>query len=414
MSGTWRPEPGARGGARPAALLAVCLVAGLAAPLAQAGWDATVHLTAQTQRPQPDGVLDPGNRLARLPETAFAAEARLSLALEHDALRLSARPILPLAWEDDGTDRDLRHQGYLSQWQIRLGLAESVSLSLGRERLHWGPAQFRSPASPFYFDNGRDNPSRELSGVDAVKLAYTPDVGHTYTLAWVEDRGHLAAADDAWAQTWLATAERRADDWAAGAVLARAGGQAPFAGLYGQWTLDDSWLVYGEAASATRAQALESPADAALPFQVQAESPRHLTALVGASHTFASGRSLGVELLRDGHGFRQDESRAYFTRAARSPAEATLALVRRPPLLGRHYLQLVWQNSPLEDRGYWRALWSRNLDDDSNELALYLERPLGANASLYGLGVVNTGGGRREFSALTASSLLVGLRLALP
>jgi hypothetical protein len=77
----------------------------------------------------------------------------------------------------------------LSQWQLRAGLTETVALSLGREVMNWGPAQFRSPSSPFYFDNGRANPSRELSGVDAAKLAWTPDASTFLSLAWVEDSG---------------------------------------------------------------------------------------------------------------------------------------------------------------------------------------------------------------------------------
>ena len=59
-------------------------------------------------------------------------------------------------------------------------------------------------------------------------------------------------------------------------------------------------------------------------------------------------------------------------------------------------------------------MWSRNLDDAGNEWAGYYDHPLNRHLSLYALGVVNSGGPRREFAALIEHSLSVGLRLALP
>ncbi len=323
------------------------------------------------------------------------------------ALRLTLRPILR-------TESDTPSRGYLSQWQLRAPISTSTSLSLGREILNWGPAQFRSPSSPFYFDNGRSNPMRELSGVDAVKLAWTPDAKLALNLAYVLDNGDAASADDGWRHTWLLKGEWRGDDWTGGLILAQAAGHKPFYGAYAQWTLDEAWLLYGEADSATRANALVSPADPLLPFSLQTESVRHGIALLGATRTLENGQSLSLEYLHNGHGYRDAEAAAYFSRAAANPALAALALVNRPPLLGRNYLHLVWQSNQLEDGNYWRAMWSRNLDDAGNEWAGYYDHPLNRHLSLYALGVVNSGGPRREFAALIEHSLSVGLRLALP
>jgi hypothetical protein len=296
-------------------------------------------------------------------------------------------------------------------------LTETLSLSLGREVMNWGPAQFRSPSSPFYFDNGRANPSRELSGVDAAKLAWSPDANTFLSLAWVEDSGaneNATNAADAWQRTWLAKGELRGDDWTGGLILARAAGRKPFFGAYAQWTPDEAWLLYGEASSATRADALVSPSDPLLPFSLEAESARKTIGLLGATRTLENGQSLSLEYLHNSHGFSHAETTAYFSRAASNPAVAALALVNRPPLLGRNYLHLVWQSNQLEDGDYWRAMWSRNLDDSSNEWAAYNDHPLNRHLSLYALGVINSGGPRRESAALIERSLNIGLRLALP
>lgn len=373
----------------------------------RSSWDVTLHATTSATDLTEDSVLNPGNRYAGLAEHAQSAEARINLKLESDALRLTLRPILRSA-------SDTPSRGYLSQWQLRAPISNSTSLSLGREILNWGPAQFRSPSSPFYFDNGRSDPMRELSGVDAVKLAWTPDANLALNLAYVQDSGDAASVDDAWRRTWLAKGELRGDDWTGGLILARAYGRKPFYGAYVQWTLDEAWLMYGEVASATRADALVSSADPQLPFSLQAESARHGIALLGATRTFENGQSLSLEYLRNGHGYSGTEADAYFSRAAANPADAALALLNRPPLLGRHYLHLVWQSNQLEDGDYWRVMWSRNLEDASNEWAGYFEHPLDRHLSVYALGALNDGGARREFAALIENRLQIGIRLALP
>lgn len=402
--------------------LRLCLLFLSAPALADAdwrsSWDVALHATAGAARLQADSVLNPANAFALLGENSSGAEARINFKLESDVrglpIKLSLRPILRSQRTDDGTSTTSENDAYLSQWQVRAALTETVSSSLGREVMNWGPAQFRSPSSPFYFDNGRANPSRELSGVDAAKLAWTPDANRSVSLAYVQDRGDQDNSTDAWKNTWLLKGEQRGDDWTAGMVLAKASGRPPFLGAYAQWTLDEAWLLYGEASSSTRANALVSPANPAQPFSLQAESARHGIALLGAARTFENGHSLSLEYLRNGHGYRQAEADAYFARAAGSLPAAAQALVDAPPLLGRNYLNLVWQNNLLADGDYWRLMWSRNLDDASNEWGAYFDHPINRNLNFYALGVLNTGGARREFAALIERSLSIGLRLALP
>lgn len=397
------------------ALALALLCAALPVRAEDAAWrasaDAALYVSADSAVLQANSVLNPANRYAQLAENAYGGEARINFKLESDKLRLTLRPIF-LA------QSDAMQRGYLSQWQLRAPLNETVSLSLGREVMNWGPAQFRSPSSPFYFDNGRANPSRELSGVDAAKLAWTPDANRAVSLAYVQDSGDQTKATDPWRNTWLLKGELRGDDWTAGMALAKtqaqAAGHAPFLGAYAQWTLDEAWLLYGEASSSTRANALVSPANLGLPFSLQAESARHGIGLLGASRTFENGHSLNLEYLHNGHGYRRAEADAYFTRTASSLPAAAQALADAPPLLGRNYLNLVWQNNLLDNGNYWRLMWSRNLDDASNAWGAYFDHPINGHLNLYALGVINSGGAQGEFAALIERSLTVGLRLALP
>jgi hypothetical protein len=372
-------------------------------------WDGTVYGYADRLSLRDDSVLNPGNRIAGLAEERATAEARFNLKAERDNLRLTVRPIL-LARSDPATGQR-SNEAYLSQWQLRLRASDSWSASVGREVLNWGPAQFRSPSSPFYFDNGRSNPLRELSGVDALKLAWTPNLADTLTLAYLAGTGHDKSGLH---DSWLLKADRRGDDWAGGLVLEQTPGQGLFVGGHSQYTCSDALLFYAEAGSSTRADALQSPADASQPFTVLTRTQRHVAVLLGAAYTIENGQTFNAEWLHDGHGYSAAAEAAYFARAATSPALAGLALGNAPPLLGRDYLHLVWQSNLMDSGHYWRLMATHGFTDHGNELSGYGEYALSSRTSLFGLAVLAIGSARQEFSSLYRTSLTAGIKVALP
>ncbi|MFT3847105.1 MAG: hypothetical protein QM739_00050 [Propionivibrio sp.] len=276
----------------------------------RSSWDGTLYGYASATRLQPDSVLNPDNQLARLADRSATTELRLNLKTENESLRLTARPILLAQTahvpHDGAANED---DAYLSQWQVRLRATETWNVALGRDVLNWGPAQFRSPSSPYYFDNGRSDPMRELSGMDSVKVSWTPDRQGTLTLAYVAASGHDTPEDDPWQNSWLIKLDRRGDEWAYGLIAADAPDRSAFYGAFGQFTLSDAVMLYGEIGSSSVAPDLESPADPARPFAARKNSPRETAALIGASYTFEDGTSLAGELLHDGHGYSFDGGR---------------------------------------------------------------------------------------------------------
>ena len=365
----------------------------------RASWDGTLYGYANGMALRGDSLLNPGNRIAGLAQHSNVAELRLNLKAENETVRLTARPIAATRETHNAFDSQRRNDAYLSQWQVRVRAAEGWNLAAGREVLNWGPAQFRSPSSPFYFDNGRSDPMRELAGMDALKLSWTPDRQSSASLARIVRTGHGAAQPDRWRDAWLAKFDRRGGEWAYGLVAAKAPDQAAFYGAHGQATLSDELMLYGEVGSSAQ------------PFAAHEFSPRRTTALVGASHTFEDGTSLGAEYLHEGHGYTAAQQDAYFQRAATLPG---MALGTAPRLLGRDYLHLVWQSNLMDDQGYWRLMVTRNLTDRGNEIAGYGETVLTRTISAYLLAVAPQGNARQEFSALLQRSVTLGLKIALP
>lgn len=382
-------------------------------------WDGALYAYPTATELRTDSLLNPNNQIARLPQRGHTAEARFNFKAENDNLRLTLRPIMLWQQNRNAFEDRIQSETYLSQGQLRWRMAEAWNVAAGREVMNWGPGQFRSPSNPFYFDNGRSNPIRELSGLDAVKASWTPDTRHAISLAYIGSSGHYEGPTDTWRDTWLLRATQRGMKWAGGVAVAKKDGQQAFVGADAQYTLSDSVMLYGEAGSSTRLNALVSPADATQPFTVQTESERHLTELIGATYTLDNGQSLTAEYLHLRHGFTASEEAAYFERAANAtlPAGAVtlgMALAYAPPLLGRDYLHLVWQNNVLEGDGYWRLMWTRNMTDQGNQLSAYAEMTLSKNVSGFALGVLALGNERQEFSSLICNMATAGIKIALP
>ena len=405
--------------------LCALILAGLIASAAQAeengwrnSWDGALYGYGINTVLRDDSALNPGNQFAQLPQRRNVAEARFNFKAESGDVRIALRPILLTQDAGNSFGTAHRNDGYLSQGQVRLRVAEAWQVSAGREVLNWGVAQFRSPASPFYFDNGRSDPMRELSGVDAAKLVWTLDVHNAAYLARVTGSGHIA--NDPWGGTWLLKFDHRGDDSAFGMVLAQKDGRGTFAGLHGQQSLGDAWMLYGEASSYARTEALLSPPDTAQPFSIAAESQRNTDALFGANYTFENGHSLAAEYLYYGHGYNADEATAYFARVVDANAVGTwqttgLALANMPPLLNRDYLHVVWQNNLLDSaNNYWHLMWTRNLVDQSQEFSGYGEMSFSQHISGFAVAVLPLGNAWQEFSSLFDRSITMGVKVALP
>lgn len=398
-------------------LLAWCAIVSLTAAASaeesgwQTSWDGTAYAYADRMEVRSDSETNPGNRIARLAENQNNIEARFNLKAENTILRFTARPVVAMRDAHNAFDDELHQEAYLSQWQLKMKAAGNVNLTAGREVLNWGAAQFRSPSSPFYFDNGRSNPMRELSGIDLLKVALTTKDQGSAQLVRVLGLGHASPEPNPWSDSWLVKYDRHGTEWAAGLVAVTPRNHAAFLGAHGQFTLSDALLAYGELSSSTELNTLTSPADLARPYSVTPESSRQLTELLGLAYTLEGGQSLNAEYLHDGHGFHAAEAEAYFKRAETQPA---LALGLAPRLLGRDYLHLVWQGNPMDSSNYWRLMYTHGLTDGGNELGGYGEYSLNPHLIVFLLGVLPIGSARQEFSSLFRYSVTAGLKVPLP
>lgn len=371
-----------------------------------------------------DSLLNPGNAIAHLPASRFQAEALGQVEGRGQAFDFRVRGVA-LAQHTNGA-LNLGNDAYLSQSFARLRVGSRTTLNAGRLLLTWGPGQLRSPSNPFYFDAGRTQPLRELSGIDAAGVLYSGDSasmqvarifhnGHTSGIQGENFSGNQIGSMD-FHGTNLLKLDGRGNEWQSSLVLAKKNASPLFVGGYGQWTASDALLLYAEAGSGARLQSLQ-PAS----YRLVAPSPRATTTLLGGSYTLENGETIYGEFLYDGHGYNRDEERAYFSVArqvgAQLPSNPTAAmqlgqaLGSAPVLLGRRYASAIWRSNPQESDSFWQGMWTGNLSDYSQSVTFYVEQNLMPRVTMFGSLTKNFGGSDTEFGMLLKGTVLLGVKI---
>ncbi|MES2260426.1 MAG: hypothetical protein V4724_18035 [Pseudomonadota bacterium] len=366
-----------------------------------------------------DSLLNPGNRVAAIASNQALLDARLNLRAEHDAfdVLLAPRAVAQTGKQDADAE--------LSQGFIRYKSSGGVwpSVVLGRELYTWGPANFRSPSNPFYFDAGRTRPLALVPGIDLARGTWNVN-GLRVSAAHVFSTS-LAQPGTGQRDTDLIKIDRQGGNYLASLVVSKQRGAAPFAGGFAQYTLDDAWLLYGEFGSGRQATALvpgiSNQPSYLPPYRLTQPAPRSTTFLLGAAYTLENGQVLQGEYLHDSGGYSADQAARYFAQAraagrsaqtnpAAAYATLGLALGRAPRLLGRDYLWLNWQSNGQDSRQFWRLAWTQAVHDRSGQAQLYFERNYAPKLSGFVSLTANRGSVATEFGALLGGSIALGLK----
>lgn len=361
--------------------------------------------------------VDPENRIVDLPRETTEAEARYDLTLEWDAVTLWGKPRARWnrdVWRDGPRDgeSDVETDLLLLEGGVKARAGDSLFGSYARENLQWGPAQLLSPSNPFFLENGRANPVREIPGMDFARLVWLPAPG--WTASWISNTGRGEA--ELGGLDWHPSHALKVDYLgfeASGSLLAYGGPDAASSLRgYGQWTVSDALLVHGEF-SLSKGTRRPYPVSDAGPLGGHLEASReHDEAvlpvlLAGAAYTFEVGPTVTLEYVFNGEGYHDSEADAYFDLAHRLGAAVSAGLLPPPRdldtsarLLRRHYLFAQYVQTEIFDRLSVTLRWTQNLDDRSALATGFAEYSLSDRWRLFGFGAGGTGGNRDEYGSV--------------
>lgn len=208
-----------------------------------------------------DTFFNPGNQLARLNDAELFFEFRPDFSLSYQAIDLMLKPRFQYIWEHVDTTSEDDDQNdssaFINEWRIRAGLTNRVFVSYGREVLLWGPSMLFSPSNPFFVDNGRSDPFRELGGRDYLQAIYLPNQNLTFSLISNVAQGRGVNFDlSEFERTDAIKMDYIGQNGYGSLILSHQQDGLNQMGGYFQLTLSDALLLYGEGSYSQGTQAL--------------------------------------------------------------------------------------------------------------------------------------------------------------
>ncbi|MBS1208451.1 MAG: hypothetical protein H6R19_849 [Proteobacteria bacterium] len=352
----------------------------------------------------------PFQRIATQPDHVWNTELRPDLVWQDEEFSSTLRPRLALA----AAPGEAHAESWLNEGWLRWRPREGLSLQGGREVLLWGPAMFWNPSNPFFTDNNKANPKREIAGKDFLRTRWQLDRNFAITGISQLGRGHRASGTqrmDALKLDWVGE-----DASAAAIVAATPGASASWQGWV-QWTATDAMLVYGELAW-REGKTVSMPYESSGPtgWQVRNQPGRRsVLGVIGAAYTFDNDWTLHAELWRNGSGLNNAEA-AQLGRATaalgtqpRGLADPQLGeLISEPAPLRRHYLGLQLGNG--DSAGVsWKLRLTRNLDDESIEGVAMLDYDLNDSLKLWLNLMRRNGRAESEYGRWARGSSMLGV-----
>lgn len=403
-------------------------------------------------------VLNPGNRLARIPGAQSLSDTRINITAEYGPLHVLIQPRIVAQKDDAGpqTDPAIRQQvsafeksTNLTQANARLKLGDHTVV-LGRELMTWGPGNFRSPSNPFYYDSGRTSPLAATPGIDVLRYTYNMGAARVHA-------AHVYATDQItptidMRDARLLKLDYQGDNYLLSVNSVRRPGYVDFLGGFAQYSPNDAWMLFGEFGTIKPVsrpdlprlgQVVKRVEDGLAQFGLFQQPPQSgSSSILGAAYTLESGHVITAEWLHNSGGLNGDQQAAFFRQIelARSiPTSLTqlpppfnqlpilnqlpalgqtvgdalvgVTLAQTPPLLGRDYVWLSLQSNAQDTKQYWRAEWSQSLTDNSGRALLYAEKTFKSKYSAFVAVSATTGGAKSDFGAFTKGTLTIGVKL---
>jgi hypothetical protein len=385
-----------------------------------------------------DSVLNPGNRLGRIPEKQWVSDTRLNIKVDRGDFQLVLQPRQVEQWDRPGSETDPSVRDSIRQHHSETSLTQANlkwkhgphTAVIGREVLSWGPANFRSPSNPFYFDSGRTSPLAATPGLDLAR--YTCTLGNfRFNIARIHATDQLSPRVDL-GQSTLFKIDHQGEAHLASVSLVRRKDVGDHVGAFFQYSPDDAWMFFGEYGTVRPVKAETPPLAVSIVQRVEdilaqqglfQRPPRSGgTSILGASYTLQSGHTLTGEWMRNQGGLNGRQQQRFFEQLDRirlvaplnqalSDALTGATLLRTPPLFGRDYLWMSAQSNTQETKQYWRAEVAHSIQDKSRRLLLYGEKTFQSKVAAFVAVTASEGGPKSEFGAFVKGSVTVGVKL---
>ena len=288
------------------------------------GFDYTLRFLAYgTYHDVADSTQNPDNDFLQIPRYVVNLDLRPDASLSFRRFDLSVKPRMNLEWMawKDGTrkgDTDWEDDWFINEWLARIRVLDNLFVSYGRENLQWGPSFLFSPSNPFFLDNGRSNPKREVPGMDFARFVWIPGIEWTISLIANLDEGRQELLSGDFQRTYALKLDYSGQEGYAGLIFSYEEEDRGRLGAFGGWTATDALLLYGEGFISRGTSALYPVENVTHPFGASMQaiddesSSLKGIVLVGGAYTLEAGPTITAEYLYNGLGYSNDQARVYY------------------------------------------------------------------------------------------------------
>lgn len=380
-----------------------------------------------------DSSQNPDNAFFQIPRYGADLELRPDARLNFRGLEVSVKPrgnLAWMAWEDGARagDEEWDDDWFINEWLARIRVTQSLFVSYGRENLQWGPSYLFSPSNPFFMDNGRSNPKREVPGMDFARLVWLPGAAWTLSLIANLDEGRQGFFGPIeFERSYALKLDYAGQEGYAGLILSHKEGDRSRMGAFAGLTATDALLLYGEGRLSRGTSALY-PQEADNPFGASIEAVKdesnslYETVVVGGSYTLEAGPTITAEYLYNGPGYSDDQANAFYRLRKKAsdsynlqgPIQALSRLILSrtadPGLrfLRRNYVMVQYVQNDIKDVCSLTFRWVRNMDDGSGQFIAIAEYYLGNHIQIFSIGGVNPGTSDSEFGTILGRHCMIG------
>jgi len=397
------------------------------------GFDYSLRILASgTSQDPATSSQNPNNDFFQIPQYLADVELRPDFYLNYNRLDLSVKPRFRLGWMqweegDREGDTDWDDDCFVNEWLARIRMTPNLFVSYGRENLQWGPSYLFSPSNPFFRDNGRSNPKREVPGMDFARLVWLPAMSWTLSVIANLDKGRQEFQFIEFEKTYALKLDYTGQAAYVSMILSRKEHDRDRLGAFGGWTATDALLLYAEGAISKGTDA-RYPEKADHPFGASMEqiddeaSSLEGIGLIGGSYTLEMGPTLTTEYIYNGPGYNNRQARDYYRlRDVASDAfdltgpigelsRLTLRQTADPGLrfLRQNYVMFQYSHNDIKDVLNLTFRWTRNLDDGSSQFISMVEYFFGEHTQLFSIGTINSGARDTEFGSILGYQWMVG------
>jgi len=397
------------------------------------GFDYSLRILASgTSQDPATSSQNPNNDFFQVPQYLADVELRPDFYLNYNRLDLSVKPRFRLEWMqweegDREGDTDWDDDCFVNEWLARIRMTPNLFVSYGRENLQWGPSYLFSPSNPFFRDNGRRNPKKEVPGMDFARLVWLPATSWTLSFIANLDKGRQEFQFTEFEKTYALKLDYTGQETYVSIILSHKEHDRNRLGAFGGWTATDALLLYGEG-TITKGTGALYPEKANSPFGASMEaiddeaSSLKGIVLIGGSYTLEMGPTLTMEYVYNSPGYSDVEAKDYYSlRKNASDAfdltgpigdlsKLTLSQTAAPGLrfLRRNYVMFQYNHNDIRDVLNLTFRWTQNIDDGSGQFISIVEYFFGEHAQLFSIGTINSGDGDTEFGSILDYQWMVG------